>query len=85
MILSLPSETWEDHINIIRELFERLSKAMLTINLSRSEFGCATVTYLGHEVGQGQVKPVQAKISAIFDFLTPTPTSNAISRYGWIL
>jgi hypothetical protein len=39
----------------------------------KGEFGCATVTYLGHEVGQGHVKPVQAKISAILEF--PTPTS----------
>ena len=71
--LIIASETWEDHIRIIRELFERHSKAMLTINLSKSEFGCVTVTYLGHEVGQGQVKPVQAKISVILGF--PRPTS----------
>ncbi len=71
--LIIASETWEDHVRIIQELFERLSKASLTINLSKSEFGCATVTYLGHEVGQGHVKPVRAKISVILDF--PRPTS----------
>ena len=47
------NDTWEDHLRIIRSFFERLSKAMLTINLSKSEFGCAHVTYLGHVVGQG--------------------------------
>jgi hypothetical protein len=31
--LIIATETWEDHITIIRELFERLSKAKLTINL----------------------------------------------------
>ena len=44
---------------------------MLTINLAKSEFGCAQVIYLGHIVGQGQVKPVNAKILAITDFPTP--------------
>jgi hypothetical protein len=71
--LIIASETWEDHVKIIRELFERFSKATLTINLLKSEFGCATVTYLGYEVGQGHVRPVRAKISVILDF--PRPTS----------
>lgn len=34
-------------------------------NLSKSEFGRAQVTYLGHVLGQGQVKPVCAKLEAI--------------------
>ena len=55
----IASESWQEHIRTIRELFRRLSKARLTINLPKSEFGCATVTYLGHKVGQGHVKPVQ--------------------------
>ena len=34
------SDTWEDQLRIIRSFFERLSEAMLTINLAKSEFGC---------------------------------------------
>ena len=52
--------------------FERLSKAKLTINLAKSEFCHATLTFLGHVVGQGQVKPVEAKVKAISDFPVPT-------------
>ena len=52
------SNTWEDHLRIIRSFFERLTEARLTINLAKSEFACARMTYLGHVVGQGQVKPV---------------------------
>ena len=65
------SDTWEEHLRIIREFFERLSRAMLTINLSKSEFGQAQVTYLGHVVGQGEVKPVSAKVEAIANFPRP--------------
>ena len=68
----LCSDTWEEHIKLMRKFFERLSKALLTVNLNKSEFGLARVTYLGHTVGQGQVKPVEAKISAISDFPAPT-------------
>ena len=63
------SDTWEEHLRIIREFFERLSRAMLTINISKSEFGLAQVTYLEHVVGQGEVKPASAKIEAIVNFL----------------
>ena len=44
---------------------------MLTINLSKSEFGQAQVTYLGHIVGLGEVKPVSAKVEAIANFPRP--------------
>ena len=65
------SDTWEQHLQIIRKFFERLTEAKLTINLAKSEFGQAQLTYLGHVVGQGKVKPVDAKISAISEFPRP--------------
>ena len=70
--LVLYSETWEDHMKQMHQLFEQLSKANLTVNLAKSDFCCATVTYLGHIVGQGQVKPIQAKVEAIDKFPSPT-------------
>ena len=65
------SEEWEQHLEIIREFFKRLSDAKLTINLPQSEF-CHALTFLGHIVGQGQVRPVEAKVEAISDFPVPT-------------
>ena len=40
------SDTWEEHLMIMRKLLKRLSEANLTINLIKSEFGCGHVTYL---------------------------------------
>ena len=65
------SETWEKHRETIREFFRKLSEAKLTINLSKTEFGQAQVTYLGHVVGRGQVQPVNAKVEAIIKFPRP--------------
>ena len=65
------SDTWEEHLRIIYEFFNRLSRAKLTINLSKSEFCQAQVTYLGHVVGQGQVKPLTTKVEAIANFPQP--------------
>ena len=74
------SDTCEDHLRIIRSFFERLSDTMLTINLAKSAFGCAHVTYLSHVVGQGQIKPVNAKISAISGFPRPE-TKQQLMRF----
>jgi hypothetical protein len=46
--------------------------ANLTVNLNKGEFCQAFVDYLGHTVGQGQVKPIMAKVDAINNFPTPT-------------
>ena len=46
-------------------LFSRLKEANLAVNLMKSEFGYAKVTFLGHIMGQGQVTLVTAKIEAI--------------------
>ncbi len=43
----------------------------MTLNLSKCEIGKATVTYLGKQVGEGQVRPLTAKITAISEFPAP--------------
>ena len=63
--------TWEQHLERVRELFRRLRTAKLTVNLIKSDFGHAHVIYLGHVVGQGQVKPVMVKVEAIINYPVP--------------
>lgn len=65
------SSSWDDHIQQLQAVFERLSDANLTLNVC--EFGQATATYLGKIVGRGQVKPVYSKVEAILSF--PAPVS----------
>ena len=65
------SDSWSDHLQRIRNFFDQLSKTKLTVNLAKTEFCHATVTFLGHLVGQGQVKPLEAKVNAISEFPVP--------------
>ena len=65
------SDSWSDHLQRIRKFFERISKAKLTVNLAKTEFCHATVTFLGHLVGQGHFKPLEAKVNAISEFPVP--------------
>lgn len=76
----LHSSSWSSHLQLIHTVFERLRDASLTLNLAKCEFGKATVTYLGKEVGQGQVRPVEAKVQAICDF-SPPRTKREVRRF----
>ncbi len=62
------SSSWTDHLVQIKELFVCLTEASLTLNLAKCEFGKSTVTYLGKVVGNGQVRPTEAKIESICAF-----------------
>ncbi len=59
------SMTWEDHIRTLEAVFKCLNEASLTLNLAKCEFARAVITYLGKLVGQGQVRPVEAKVSSV--------------------
>lgn len=65
------SSTWPEHLKTLTEIFGRLRATSLTLNLAKSMFGKAIVTYLGKEVGQGKVCPVAEKVQAILEFPAP--------------
>ena len=59
-----------------------MREAKLTINLMKSELGKATVKYLGHIVGQGQVRPLDAKIQTVVKFPIPTSWTEFVRFLG---
>ena len=76
------SDTWEEHLERVRALFDRLIWARLTINLAKCEFAKATVTYLGKVVGQGEVRPIHAKVLAIQAFPVPSTKQELLRFLG---
>ena len=56
----------------LTELFTELHKANLTLNLNKSEFGKAQVTYLGYVIGHGKIAPISTKIEPIINFPIPS-------------
>lgn len=81
------SSSWEQHMTNLALVFHRLSKASLTLNLAKCEFGKATVTYLGKQVGQGSVRPVDAKVTAVlfFSYTHHPAGATALSGYDRVL
>lgn len=80
--LVVTAETREEHLARLRSLFERLAEAGLTLNLAKSKFTRGTVSYLGHIVGSGIVKPKTANIEAILHFPVPQSRRQVMQFLG---
>ena len=78
----LATVEWSDTMKHMRDLFEQLSRAQLTVNLSKTEFAKATVTYLGHIVGQGEIRPVKAKVEAVLNYPAPRTRKELLRFLG---
>lgn len=66
------SLTWTEHLSNLKEVLQRLADASLTLNLAKCEFAKGKITYLGKQVGQGMLKPVEAKITVILEYPVPS-------------
>ena len=78
------SESWDQHVKHVKLFFDKMLDANLTIDLAKSEFGKATVEYLGHVVGQGQVKPITAKVDVILNFPVPKCKKDIMRFLGMV-
>ena len=67
------SRSWQEHIGHLRQVFNCLQEAQLTVNLSKCQFGKSEVHYLGHVIGRGTVKPDPQKLEAVNSY--PVPVS----------
>ncbi|GFY78965.1 retrovirus-related Pol polyprotein from transposon 297 [Trichonephila inaurata madagascariensis] len=76
------SQTWEDYLKHLDDIFLRLSNAKLHIKPSKYQFAQAYVKYLGHLVGQGLRTPGELKVQVIKDFPIPTNKTQVRSFLG---
>lgn len=59
------SETWEHHLQHVKEVLSRIKAAGLTIRPDKCSIAKAETTYLGHVLGHGVIRPQVGKIEAI--------------------
>ena len=64
------SDDWSDHVEQ-SSVFDKLKEVKLTMNLAKSEFGCAQVSFLGHTVGQEEAQPIATEVETISQFPVP--------------
>lgn len=66
------SQTFEEHVSLLRRVHEKLRMANLTINLDKSQFFRSKLRYLGYVVDAQGLRTDPEKVQAILDYPTPT-------------
>ena len=77
------SHTWKDHLCHLDAVLQRLIAAGLTVKASKCQLGSPELKYLGHVVGGGRIKPLEAKVEAISNCLDPPPRKKSDLFLGW--
>ena len=61
----IPTRTWEEQLELLRETFDCLRQSKLSANLPKSEFWFSAVKWLGIIVDRFGIRPAPGKIKAI--------------------
>ena len=67
------SDSWEDHIKTLKELFGKLRKAKITARPTKCLLGASRMEFLGHQVGGDVITPSRDNLEKVRN--TPRPTT----------
>ncbi|XP_073412006.1 uncharacterized protein [Dendrobates tinctorius] len=82
--IAIYSATWEEHLNHLETLLDRIHQAGITLNPNKCHVGKAEVQYLGHWVGSGKQRPEPAKIEAIAKWPVPCTKTQVMAFLGTV-
>lgn len=78
------TETWEEHITVLRNTLEALKKAGLTVRPTKCCIGHTDLEFLGHSIQQGKIAPQVDKVKAILDSAAPETKTKVRKFLGLI-
>jgi transposase InsO family protein len=76
------SQTFDEHIQHLRLVFETLAKAKLVLNASKCELAVESVVVLGHRVSETSITPRTDALQAILDLPEPRTLKQANKFLG---
>ncbi|GFO17417.1 Pol polyprotein [Plakobranchus ocellatus] len=76
------SKSWEEHLEHIEKTLSALREAGFTVKPSKTIEGCEHINFLGHIVGEGQLKPDENKTEKIRNLKVPTTKKEVRSVLG---
>lgn len=80
--LILVSSSFEEHLELLKDVFERLRKAGLQINVEKCQFCRKELRYLGHMLDERGIRTDLEKVTAIVEFARPTNVKTLRSFLG---
>lgn len=67
----IATDTFDEHIRLVKEVARRLKSANLSISLAKSKFCLRQINYLGYIINQGGINVNPDKVSAIVNYPSP--------------
>ena len=80
------TNTFEEHIQILKSVYEKLKSANLSINMNKSLFCRNELKYLGYMVDRYGLRTDPSKVEVIMNFPTPQNTKDVkrfLGMAGW--
>lgn len=77
-------KTQEEHDENLRAVLERLEENGLEINKEKSKFNQPEITFIGHVIGTGVIRPTLDKVKAIQEFRLPETAEELRSFNGLV-
>ena len=75
-LLVTTMSTWEDHLECLELVFQRLTNAGLKVNAKKSFFGRPELEYLGYWISRQGIQPIAKKVEAIQNIAAPKTKQN---------
>ena len=76
------TDTWENHLNHMEIVFDKLREAGLKVKERKCTFGSGSCIYLEHIVGNGLAQPMECKVEAVKTFKQPKTKKDFRSFLG---
>ena len=76
------SRTFEEHLEHLHLIFERLEKASIKLKPSKCAFAKAEVKYLGHLLSPGEIRPDPSNVEKIQNLTPPADVTGVRSFLG---
>ena len=76
------SDSWEQHLEHLRRVFQCFREAGLTAKPSKCSFGMTSLEYLGHKIGSGTMAVPQHRATALANFKRPITKKGLRSFLG---
>ena len=78
------SQTWEEHLATLHQIFTRLRQHNLTAKPEKCQFGYSKLEFLGHVVGQGILQTDPTKVEKVLNIKKPVCKKTLRSFLGMI-
>lgn len=80
--LILVSQTFEEHLELLKDVFQRLRTASLKLNIEKCKFCQTELKYLGHMINSEGIGTDPDKVRAIVEYPRPTTVTRLRSFLG---